>query len=552
MARRSCLWALTLVVGACADSGSSSAVESKSTGGSGASSAGNTAISSGGGVSTSGGASAGVTAGGGNATAGTAPIGGAGAGIGGASAPGGAGQNQGGALAGIGGTDNGGAAGDVSAGGLGTGGAGGSSTGGAGGSSAGGASNASGSGGVDRGGAPGGGAPGAGMGGAPEEPACDGSAENPTLEGSANRPQLSSEDACRFTALSYLRSAGNQESGLVEDNWDPTGGLGDAAGFSPTYRVASSGGTHSSVQAAIDAAEAAGGSDRVFISVDAGTYREVVCVPSGAPPITLYGTSSDATQTLIVYDNYAGKSKASGTPANPCNPNASSTTYGTSGSATFAAFAADFQAKNLTISNDTDESAVSGGAQAVALMVQGDRAVFENVRVLGNQDTLYGKTPNVESVNRAYFKDCYVEGDTDFIFGRATFVLDGCAIQSRSNRTTSGAVLAPSTDSRNPYGILVANSTLTAEAGLPDGSIQLGRAWDESQVDVDTYRSNVAGGVYPNGQGVFRNCELGAHIDGQETWRAAATTGRPYSSVETDVPANRFYEYENTGPGAAR
>lgn len=59
---------------------------------------------------------------------------------------------------------------------------------------------------------------------------------------------------------------------LVEDNWNPTAGLSDASGFSPTYQAAKSGGTHTTVQAAIDAAESAGGSDRVFISVSPETY----------------------------------------------------------------------------------------------------------------------------------------------------------------------------------------------------------------------------------------------------------------------------------------
>ena len=83
-------------------------------------------------------------------------------------------------------------------------------------------------------------------------------------------------------------------------------------------------------------------------------------------------------------------------------------------------------------------------------MTQGDRLIFENVRVLGNQDTLYFRTPNVTTVERVYMKGCYVEGDTDFIFGRGTAVLDGCTIQSLTSRTAGGVVIAPSTDSRNP------------------------------------------------------------------------------------------------------
>jgi len=317
--------------------------------------------------------------------------------------------------------------------------------------------------------------------------------------------------------------------------------------------VAATGGTHTTVQAAIDAAVAAGGTTRRYILVAPGEHREVVCVPGTAPPITLYGSSADAAATVIVFDNYSGKAKPVGQPANPCNPSTSSGTYGTSGSATFAAYANEFQAKNITFSNNTNESAITGSLQAVALMTQADKLVFENVRVLGNQDTLYVKSPSVDMISRAYFKSSYVEGDVDFVFGRGTFVLDGCEIKYLTARqgTKGGNPLAPSTDARNPYGILVINSTFTAEAGTAAGSIQLGRAWDESQTDLATYTRNVATGIYPNGQALVRESTLGAHI-AAAPWRAAATTNRPFNSQPGTVPANRLYEFANTGPGSAK
>ncbi|WP_437315236.1 pectinesterase family protein [Sorangium sp. So ce385] len=368
----------------------------------------------------------------------------------------------------------------------------------------------------------------------------------------ATRPQLTSAQAASHTVLKHLEKAGDLASGLVTDPWDPTAGAGDVGGFTPTYRVAASGGSHRTVQSAIDAAVAAGGTSRIYIEVAAGAYREVVCVPASAPPITLYSKSSDASRTVIAYDNYNGKAKQAGSPANPCNPNLSGTTYGTSGSATFAAYADDFRAKNLTIANDTDEGALSGGTQAVALMTQADRLIFENVRLLGNQDTLYVKTPNAATVSRAYFKGCHVEGDVDFIFGRGTFVLDGCTIRYLTARQggKGGYIVAPSTDARNDHGILIIDSELTAEAGTPDGLVYLGRAWDEGQSDLTTYAANVAGGVYPNGHAVIRNSTLGSHIRAEAPWHAS-TVDRPYSSTAGTYPANRFYEHANAGPGSA-
>ena len=390
----------------------------------------------------------------------------------------------------------------------------------------------------------------AGAAGAPATPAPVTPEPGPLL-GTATRPQLSAEAAAQYDVLEYLARAGNLRTGLVRDDWDPTAGVGDVATFQSDFRVAATGGTHSSVQAAITAAVAAGGSARRYIEVAAGSYREVVCVPGGAPPITLYSLNADAGETVIAFDNYSGKAKAAGTAANPCNANLNGTTFGTSGSATFAAFAAEFQAKNLSFVNDTDEATATGGLQAVALIAQGDRQIFENVRVLGNQDSLFVKTPDVAVVQRAYFKDCYVEGDTDFIFGRATFVLEGCTIRSLTSRTANGVVLAPSTDSRNPFGILITRSSFEADATAGVSSTSLGRAWDESQVDVPTYTANVQSGVFPNGQAVVRESTLGAHIQAAGPWRAAATTSRPYSSVDGSLPANRFYEFQNSGPGSA-
>jgi pectinesterase len=304
------------------------------------------------------------------------------------------------------------------------------------------------------------------------------------------------------------------------------------------------------VQGDVVSAAGDGGTGRVYIRVQPGTYREFVCVPFGAPPITLYGTGAQPSDTVIVFNNYSGKMKPVGQPGNPCSPSTSSGSYGTSGSATFAAYANDFQAKNLTFSNDTDETGITNNAQGVALMTQGDKLVFENVRVLGNQDSLYVKSSSPEIIQRAYFKGSYVEGDVDFIFGRATFVLDGCEIKQLTNRQKTGNALAPSTDARNPFGILVINSTFTADMGAASGSIQLGRAWDESQQDIATYTRNVATGVYPNGQALVRQSALGAHI-AAAPWRSAATTNRPFNSEAGILPANRLYEYANTGPGSA-
>src|SRR5262249_53099312 len=151
----------------------------------------------------------------------------------------------------------------------------------------------------------------------------------------------------------------------------------------------------------------------------------------------------------------------------------------------------------------------------------------------GNQDTLLVGTNNVANIMRAYFKNATIEGDVDFICGRGTAVFDGGTIRLATNRRNNGNLLAPSTDSRNPYGFLVIGATLTAATGAAADGMTLGRAWDESQVDVPTYTTNVASGIYPNGQSVVRDSTLGPHVKGTAPWAAAATTSRPFSSTPT-------------------
>lgn len=51
------------------------------------------------------------------------------------------------------------------------------------------------------------------------------------------------------------------------------------------------------------------------------------------------------------------------------------------------------------------------GEQAVALNIVGDKAAFYNCRFLGFQDTL------CDHRGRHLFKDCYIEGTVDYIFG---------------------------------------------------------------------------------------------------------------------------------------
>jgi len=81
----------------------------------------------------------------------------------------------------------------------------------------------------------------------------------------------------------------------------------------------------------------------------------------------------------------------------------------------------NFYAENITFENDFNAThpQLPAGSQALALLVIGDRAVFHNVRLLGNQDTVYAGSRNCSPdgenciPTRQYFSDCYVAGNVD-------------------------------------------------------------------------------------------------------------------------------------------
>jgi pectinesterase len=183
----------------------------------------------------------------------------------------------------------------------------------------------------------------------------------------------------------------------------------------------------------------------------------------------------------------------------------------------------NFIAQNLTFENsfDYDHSSLAN-KQAVAAEPQADRQAFINCRFLGHQDTLYVRS------GRQYFKNCYIEGHTDFIFGDATAVFDGCTIYSLYKN--GACVTAPSTLATTSYGLVFFNCKLTGNAKLRAKSVYLGRPWHPSS-GWATVRSNAAYLYYA----------LGAHI---------ATAG--WTSMSGVQPATeRFYEYQNSGSGAA-
>lgn len=150
----------------------------------------------------------------------------------------------------------------------------------------------------------------------------------------------------------------------------------------------------------------------------------------------------------------------------------------------------DFTAVNLTIENSSGTGPNIG--QAVALYADGDRLIFEHCRFLGGTDTLFtGPLPPFELKKHGFvgpkqfdkringrhlYRDCYIEGDIDFIFGSATAYFERCEIfcKNRSLPVNSYATAA-STAEGQEYGYVFSQCRFTSNC--PPETAYLGRPW---------------------------------------------------------------------------
>ncbi|KAA5542953.1 pectinesterase family protein [Adhaeribacter rhizoryzae] len=267
-----------------------------------------------------------------------------------------------------------------------------------------------------------------------------------------------------------------------------------------TFTVAQDGsGQFKTIQEAINAVRDLS-QQQVTIHIKNGIYPEKLVIPSWKTKITLRGESKE--NTIITNNDHTGK------PFPGSKDSSGRDKYMTFTSYTVLVQGNDFIAENLTIENTAGRV-----GQAVALHVEGDRAIVRNCRLLGNQDTLYTGT----ETSRQYYQNCFIQGTTDFIFGEATAVFQSCIINSLSN----SYITAASTTPRQPFGYVFFDCQLVADSAAK--KVFLGRPWR------------------PNAKTVFIRTQMGSHIvpQGWDNWR----------NPENEQTA--FYaEYGSTGPGA--
>lgn len=251
-------------------------------------------------------------------------------------------------------------------------------------------------------------------------------------------------------------------------------------------------GDFKSIQAAIDATKAFP-DRRITLHIKNGIYHEPVRVYEWNPRLSLIGESAE--KTIIRWGSHFQQ----------VNRGRNSTFH----TATLSVEGNDFHGENLTIENTAGPV-----GQALALSVNADRVSFNNSRFLGHQDTIYVTGEG----KRQYFKNCYVEGTTDFIFGQGTAVFDQCEIHAKAD----SYITAASTPDTRQYGLVFLRATLTAEEGV--SKVYLGRPWRA------------------HAKTVFIDSWLGAHIrpEGWHNWSKPAAEHTSF-----------YAEYNSRGPGAA-
>jgi pectinesterase len=233
------------------------------------------------------------------------------------------------------------------------------------------------------------------------------------------------------------------------------------------------------------------------IFIKKGIYKEKLTLATSKTKVRIIG--EEVTQTILTYDDFASKKNSFGEA------------IGTTGSSSFFIFADDFIAENITFENSAGPV-----GQAVAVRISGDKVQFINCRFLGFQDTLYAHGEK----SRQYYKDCYVEGTVDYIFGWSTAFFENCTIFTKKGGMY---ITAASTLEGSAHGFVFVNCKITGDA--PDQSIYLGRPWR------------------PFAKTVFINCQLDKLIkpEGWHNWN------------KPDAEKTSFYaEFNSTGDGASK
>ncbi|XP_047938342.1 pectinesterase 1-like [Salvia hispanica] len=236
-----------------------------------------------------------------------------------------------------------------------------------------------------------------------------------------------------------------------------------------------------------------GNAHRVVVSIAPGNYTEKITIPKEKPFVTLYGDPKN--MPVLVFAGTAAK-------------------YGTVECATLTAESDHFMGVNLKVVNSAPRpDGKMVGAQAAAVRVGGDASVFYNCKFYGYQDTVF------DYKGRHLFKDCYIEGTVDFIFGSARSLYLNCEIHVIPGDGNAIITAHARNDAKEETGFSFVHCSITGTAP----NAVLGRSW------------------FPYPRVVFALCDISSVII-PEGW-----SNNFHPETNSTV---YFGEFNNRGPGA--
>ncbi|KAL8128627.1 hypothetical protein V2J09_017782 [Rumex salicifolius] len=251
-------------------------------------------------------------------------------------------------------------------------------------------------------------------------------------------------------------------------------------------------GEFESVQKAIDSVKLQN-TARTIIDIGPGEYKEKIKIERFKPYITFLGDPKS--MPTLVFNGVAAHG-------------------GTDDSATVIVEADYFVASNIIFKNSSPRPTLkSKEGQALALRIQGDKAAVYNCRLIGFQDTL------CDDKGMHLYKDCYIEGTVDFIFGAGQSMFLNCEIHVIPGDNMAMITAQGRNNADDQGGFVIVHCKVTGTGGYA----VLGRTW-MSAPKVIFLHSSLSDAVAPAG------------------WS---------SNFKPDTEKTAYFaESENEGPGA--
>ncbi|OAY48896.1 hypothetical protein MANES_05G013700v8 [Manihot esculenta] len=258
-------------------------------------------------------------------------------------------------------------------------------------------------------------------------------------------------------------------------------------------------GNFTAIQKAIDSIPQ-NNTEWIRIQISADKYSEKVVIPANKPFIFLEGAGRN--NTSIEY----GDDQDLPT------------------SATFISYADNIKAEGITIKNTYN---LQNGGQnitmkrATAIRIQGDKSAFYDCAFVGIQDTFF------DDKGSHYFKNCYIEGAIDFIYGSAQSIYEECVISLNVGKYDPGLpssiTAQKKAEPEDPSGFVFKNCEITGT-----GKAHLGRAWGPYST-VIIYNSTISDIILPQGWNAWHfvgHEENFTYVEANNTGAGADTSRR--------------------------